>query len=97
MKRKFRAAVPGFSPPSDFPTLRVVPLLITADSKAHAEIGLTTAGGRMGCRRCMVADEYVPEINHYYYGNFQRRYCFPALPRNPKDNRAFGYQADNIY
>ena len=33
---------------NDFLTLRVLPLLITADSRAHSEIGLTTAGGYSG-------------------------------------------------
>jgi len=38
----FKAEVEGFSPPNDFSTLCLLPLLVTADSKAHAEIGLTT-------------------------------------------------------
>ena len=33
----------------EFPTLRLLPLLVTADSKAHCGIGLTCAGGCQGC------------------------------------------------
>ena len=66
-----RAEVPGHSPANDIDCLRVTPLLATADSKAHAEIGLTASGGRKGCRRCNVTGEYLPEKHHYYYGNMQ--------------------------
>lgn len=54
---------------NDFPTLRVLPLLITADSRAHSEIGLTTAGGYSGCRRCTITGTYIAEKRHYYYGD----------------------------
>ena len=85
----------NYSPSSDFPTLRVLPLLVTAESKAHAEIGLITAGGHKGCRRCFVSGTYVPERCHYYYGNFQQRYRFPANDRDPASNRQYGRQADS--
>lgn len=68
---------------SFFPTLRVLPILVIADSKAHAEIWLTTAGGHKGCRWCFVSSAYVTERCHYYYGNFQQRYRFPAINRDP--------------
>ena len=74
----FRAPVPGFSDGDCFATLRLLPLLITADSKAHHEIGLTSAGGVRGCRRCTVKGECVPERRHYYYGNFLARYWDPC-------------------
>ena len=90
----FKAAVDSYSPSDDFPTLRVVPLLVTADTKAHAEIGLTTAGGHKGCCQCFVSGTYVPEKRHYYYGNFQQRYRFPAIQR-PVSNREYGRQADS--
>ena len=51
----FKAEVEGFSPPNDFPTLHLLPLPVTVDSKAHDEIGLTTAGWYKGCRRCNVS------------------------------------------
>ena len=73
----------------------VVPILVTADSKAHAEIGLTTAGGHKGCHRCFVSGTYIPEKHHYYYGNFQQRYHFPAIHRDPVSNREYGRQADS--
>lgn len=72
----FRSSVSGFSPANDTPVLRVVPLLTTTDMKAHAEIGLTAAGGRKGCRHCEVVGEYFPARRHYYYGNFLLRYRF---------------------
>lgn len=50
----FKSPVEGYSPGNDTFDLRVLPLLITADMKAHAEIGLTCAGGKKGCRRCEV-------------------------------------------
>ena len=43
-----------------------LPLLVTADSKAHVEIHLTTAGGFKGCRRCNVTGTYIAERRHYY-------------------------------
>ena len=46
----FKAAVPGFSPSADLVTLRVLPLLCTADLRGHSEMALTSAGGRKGCR-----------------------------------------------
>ena len=82
----FCSGVDGISPPNDITTLRVLPLLVTADFKAHAEVGLTAAGGRKGCRRCHVIGEYVHESKHYYYGETQLRYRL--------DNRALGKHAD---
>jgi len=67
----FKEGVPGFSEADDYPTLQLIPLLTTADSKAHHEIGLTSAGGMKGCRRCTVSGDYVPERCHCYYGHFQ--------------------------
>ena len=55
----FKAAVPGFSPSADLATLRVLPLLCTADLRAHSEMGLTSAGGRKGCRRCEMVGQHV--------------------------------------
>ena len=42
-----------FLPPGDFTTLRAL-VLVTADSRVHAELGLTKAGEKYGCRRCGV-------------------------------------------
>ena len=66
----FSAEVAGHSPANDIACLRVIPLLATADSKPHAEIGLTASGGRKGGCRCNVIG-YLPEKHHYYYGNMQ--------------------------
>lgn len=90
----FKTAVPGFSDADDFPTLRVVPLLTTADSKAHHEIGLTSAGGVKGCRRCTVSGEYVAERRHYYFGQFQYRFWNPCPPRTAEQDRRNGQAAD---
>jgi len=90
----FKAPVPGHSPAQDTSTLRVVPLLATADMKAHAEIGLTGAGGRKGCRRCELVGEYVPEHHHYYYGNFLHRYRFPPPLRSVEESQAHGVEVD---
>ena len=90
----FKAEVEGFSPLNDFPTLRLLPLLVTADSKAHAEIGLTTAGGYKGCRRCNVSGTYIAERRHYYYGNFRYRFQNPAEERSLELNRRNGRRAD---
>lgn len=50
----FKAQVEGHSPSNDTAVLQVLPILLTADFKAHAEVGLTNAGGLNGCRRCHV-------------------------------------------
>ena len=78
---------------NDFPTLRVLPLLITADSRAHSEIGLTTAGGYSGCRRCTVIGTYIPEKRHYY-GNFRYRFYFRCPLRTAESNREKGRHVD---
>ena len=83
----FNADIEGISPSDDFPTLRVVPLLITADSRAHSEIGLTTAGEYCGCRRCTVMVTYIQEKRHYYYGEFRCRFPFRSALRTVEDNR----------
>ena len=90
----FKAEVEGFSPPNDFPNLHLLPLLVTADSKAHAEIGLTTAGGYKGCRHCSVSGIYIAERRHYYYGNFRYRFRNPAKERSVGDNQKNGRRAD---
>ena len=72
----------------------MIPLLITADSKAHHEIGLTSAGGHKGCRRCQVCGIYVTEKRHYYFGGFQRRYWTPCAPRTVLEDRKNGKAAD---
>ena len=56
----FRKAIPGVCE-NTCSTLQVLPLLLTADSKVHHEIGLTSTGGHKGCRRCQVGGVYVPE------------------------------------
>ena len=91
----FSAEVAGHSPANDIACLHVIPPLATADSKAHAEIGLTTSGGRKGCRRCDVTGEYLPDKHHYYYGNMQYRYKDPPPPRNAATNRRYGKEADS--
>ena len=80
---------------NDVTTVRVLPLLITADSKAHAEIGLTTAGGYRGCRRCFLSGQYISEKRHYYYGQFRKRYRFPAPARSAESNRQYGQSVDS--
>ena len=90
----FKEGVPGVSTEDDYPTLRLIPLLTTADSKAHHEIGLTSAGGLKGCRRCTVSGDYVPERRHYYYGHFQFRFWNPYPPRTAQEDRQSGREAD---
>ena len=90
----FKANIEGVSSVDDFPTLRVLPLLITADSRAHSEIGLTTAGGYCGCRRCTVTGIYIPEKRHHYYGNFRYRFRFRCPLRTANDNREKGRHVD---
>ncbi len=70
-------------------------LLAAADSKAHAELGLTKAGGKYGCRRCGVEGTYIASRKHYYYGDFHRRFYHPAEPKTAKNNRADGRVVDN--
>lgn len=90
----YKAAVPGHSQSDDLPTLRIIPLLTTADSKAHHEIGLTCAGGLRGCRRCTVRGHYVPELHHYYYGGFQYRFWNQSEPRRVDEDGRHGQAAD---
>lgn len=91
----FKCAVEDLFPPNDTPKLRVVPLLLTADLRAHAEIGQTSAGGFKGCRRCHVEGEYIPVHKHYYYGNFQNQFHFPATKRSAETNRQLGKKVDS--
>ena len=88
------AGMEGDAEQGTFPNLRILPLLVTADSKAHCEIGLTKAGGFRGCRRCFVSGIYVPEKKHYYYGNFRYRYRNPCENRDPNTNRQYGISVD---
>ena len=90
----FKAEIEGISPSNDFPTLRVLLLLITADSRAHSEIGLTAAGGYCGCRHCTVIGTYIQEKRHYYYGNFRCQFRFHSVLRTAEDNREKGRQVD---
>ena len=90
----FKAEIEGISPSDDFPTSCVLPLLITADSRAHSEIGLTAAGGYCGCRRCTVIGTYIQEKRHYYYGNFRCPFRFRCALRTAEDNRVKGRQVD---
>ena len=90
----FKSAVPGYSPANDTPTLRLIPLLCTADLRAHSEMGLTSAGGRKGCRRCEVIGTYISSSNHYYYDHFLFRYHNPPSPRTARQNRIYGQEAD---
>ena len=94
MEVYFHSPVPGYSEGKSLATLRALPLLLTADSKAHAEVGLTAAGGRKGCRRCEVVGEYVASKNHYYYGNFATRHSHRSTPRSLETNRKYGKDAD---
>ena len=71
----------------------MLPLLITADSRAHSEIGLTTAGGYSGCRRCTITGTYIPEKQHYY-GNFRYRFRFRCPLRTTESNQEKGRHVD---
>ena len=55
----FKHAVPEYSPANDNPVLRAIPILASADMKAHPKIGLTTSGGKNGCQRCTVVGDCV--------------------------------------
>jgi hypothetical protein len=77
----FSKTISEFNSDDPCPTLRAIPLLVTADSKAHHEIGLTSAVEHKGFRRCQVCGVYVVEKRHYYFGGFQRRYWTPCTPR----------------
>ena len=72
----------------------MVPLLITADSRALSEIDLTTAGGYYGCRRCTVMGTYIQEKRHYYNGDFRCRFRFRSALCTVEDNREKGRQVD---
>ena len=91
----FKTSIPDFSPPEDFALLHVLVLLVTADSRAHSEIRLTSAGGLHGCRRCKVTGKYVTERRHYYFGDFNERYFSPAEKRDAVENCQFGKHVDN--
>ena len=90
-----KSKVPNYSPKNDTFSLRVIPLLVTADMKAHAEIGLTSAGGRKGCRRCEVVGEYVASKRHYYYGIFLTRYHHPPAEINATESLKRGKEVVN--
>ena len=75
-------------------TIRVVPLLLTGDMKAHGEVGLVSVSGYSGCRRCTVKGEYLQ--NHCRYGSFRYRYKHPSLPKTAEQNRQYGKKVDSI-
>ena len=91
----FKSAVAGHSPANDTAVLRLVPLLFTADLRAHAEIGLYSAGGRKGCRRCELIGSYVRESNHYYFDGFHARYHDPSPLRSVEVTRPRCREVDN--
>ena len=91
----FKSGIPNVSPPEDFALLRMLILLVTADSRGHSEIGLTCAGGLHGCRRCKVAGKYVAERRHYYFGDFNERCYVAAEKRDAEENRQFGKHVDS--
>lgn len=91
----FKAPVPCLFGGDGFATLRLLPLLVTADSKAHHEIGLSCSGGLSGCRRCTVKGKYISERRHYYYGNFLTRYWNPCPLRTADEERINGKRADD--
>ena len=90
----YKSSVEGYCGRDDTPTLRALPLLLTADLKAHTEVGLTGAGGFKGCRRCHLEGEYLRECSHYYYGQFQYTFRFPAPLRTAADNLRLARQVD---
>lgn len=81
-------------PSNDICTLRLIPLLFTADMIAHAEIGLVSCSGYKGCRRCDVTSEYIN--SHCRFCNFQKRYTYPCKRRTAIKNRLYGKQADLV-
>ena len=74
------------------PTLRVIPLLLTADMIAHAEVGLVCSSGKSCCRRCMVEADYIN--NHNRPGDFQYRSVYPCQPKSAEEIRCQGKKAD---
>ena len=80
----------------EFPTLMVIPHFVTADSKAHSEIGLTNTRGYRGCCCCFLGGTYILEKKkHYYYGNFRYRYRYPVESRTAVLNRQYGSNVDS--
>lgn len=73
--------------------LRAIPLLFTADMKAHAEIGLVKSGGYSACRRCTVHGVHCNGSVHY--GNFQYRFVNPCSKKTAEQNRTNGRKIDS--
>ena len=93
MAQRFIAGATKEYASNDLANMRVVPLLLTADMKAHAEVGLVSSKGYKGCRHCEAKAEYF--CKYCRYGNFQKRYRNPAALRNAETNRIHGRAADN--
>ena len=91
----FKSAVRGYSTQNATFNVRVIPLLLTADMKAHAEVGLTTAGGKKGCRRCDIEGTYVPSRRHYYYGDYLSLYHNRPRPRKADESLKRGLEVEN--
>ena len=70
--------IPSPAPEEDNCVLRAIPLLLTADSKVRAEIGLVKSGGYSSCRQCTVPGVYCN--GNIYYDNFQYRFKYPYPP-----------------
>ena len=75
-KCSLKGLLKNFIQPNDTRKLCVVLLLLTGDLQAHAEIGQTSAGGFKGYQHCHAKGEYIPVYKHYYYGNFEKLFCF---------------------
>lgn len=75
----FKCAVEDLFPPNDTPKLRVVPLLLTADLRAHAEIGQTSAGGFKGCHAVMLKENISHCTNTTIMETFKTDFAFPLL------------------
>ena len=86
--------VPSPAPEEDnYCVLRVIPLLLTAYLKAHAELGLVKSGGYSSCRRCTVPGVYCNGSVHY--GDFQYRFKNPYPPKTAETNRRNGKILDS--
>lgn len=91
----FKSAVDDYSNENATFKVRVLPLLITADMKAHAEIGLTTAGGKKGCRRSELEGTYIPSRRHYYYGDYLSLYHNRPNARKADESLRRGLEVEN--
>ena len=86
----FKSAVEGYSLGNENVFIRVLPLLLTADMKAHAEVGLTSVGVKL-------LENTLPPTSITITGIFLFRYHNRSAARTAETSFIRGTEVDNAF